>query len=234
MVKTERAIYIQGEFMKKTYNDLIFAFFQINSKCDGEGVRYCDTKINNVPIVTAICDTLRMKDKTVRRKIEKLIDGGFVIKEEDRYLIPKILKGFQYIDLYTLEYLVNTVNLNVIKVYAYLLNKVKNVDEHYIFSKKELIQNCLGVKSITHDRDYVIIEDILNCLQANDLLVLTETKKVFNFGEAKTFYYQIENLFLSNKYIDKKRQKALKSLERKQKMIQSRKLKKFEPKNLLG
>lgn len=231
MVKTERAIYIQGEFMKKAYNDLIFAFFQINSKCDGEGVRYCEDKINGVPIVTAICETLRMKDKTVRRKIEKLIDGKFIIKEQNKYVIPKILKGFQYIDLYTLEYLINTVNSNVIKVYAYLLNKVKNIDEHYNFSKKELIQNCLGVTSLTNNRDYIIIDDILNCLKANDLLVLTENKKVFNFGEVKTFYYQIENLYLSNTYIDQKREKALKAIERKKKMI---KRKVFKCEDLLG
>jgi len=102
-------------------------------------------------------------------------DGSLLFKA---YVLTEYSRHIQYIPVQTLQKLVDTTNQNVIKVYAYLLGWYghkaagftaaaiagKRGPGYFIFTKKQLIQHCLGMSSTTHQRDYDAINNILDCL----------------------------------------------------------------------
>ena len=73
----------------------------------------------------------------------------FWLNEDENY--------FQFIQLDTLRFLCNTTNSNVIKTYAYLLNK-SFYFEGYTFTKKELL-DAIGYSS--KDKGQQLMDDIL-------------------------------------------------------------------------
>ena len=104
------------------------------------------------------------------KKSELIVQGEVIIKGSKKkcYYLPEEKSHFQLIELDTLRYLVNTSNSEVIKVYAYLLNKSQNF-VNYSFTGKEL--------AIAIGYDYKQkntknkIKDIILFLENNGLLV---------------------------------------------------------------
>lgn len=104
------------------------------------------------------------------KKSELIVQGEVMIKGSKKkcYYLPEERSHFQLIELDTLRYLVNTSNSEVIKVYAYLLNKSQNF-VNYSFTGKEL--------AIAIGYDYKQkntknkIKDIILFLENNGLLV---------------------------------------------------------------
>ena len=81
-------------------------------------------------------------------------------KEVKCYWLHEDENYFQFINLDTLRFLCNATNSNVIKVYAYLLNK-SFYFEGYTFTKKELL-DAIGYSS--KDKGQQLMDDILLAL----------------------------------------------------------------------
>lgn len=179
--KHQRNIPVEGEFMKKCYNDLVYAYLQCKSYKgvdeDDNEVYFVYQEQYRIPV---LAKATRIHGRTVRRKLDALMEGGFVRKGKvynknhtelvEVLIIEKINVLYQKIRIDTLQYLIDATNDCVIKTYAYLINKCLNVNDHYRFTKAELIQNCLGLSSTTNCRDYEHVSNILSILQKIGLI----------------------------------------------------------------
>ena len=181
-----RNIPTQGEFMKKKYNDLVYSYLQYHSykgldKNDQEIYFIYDTPtlIREITKETGSSTT-----RTTRKRVDKLIEGGFIHKDKvwnkthtelvEGYVINHIDTFFQKVPTDTLRFLTNTHVNFAIKIYAYLLNKSIYVNKHYVFTYTELILNCLGVKNANHGEEYERVRDILTSLMNNGLVIYEE------------------------------------------------------------
>ena len=103
---------------------------------------------------------------TIQRVMKFFKDSGLITEGKVEDLAGKQVKCFwlnedenyfQFIQLDTLRFLCNTTNSNVIKTYAYLLNK-SFYFEGYTFTKKELL-DAIGYSS--KDKGQQLMDDIL-------------------------------------------------------------------------
>ena len=103
---------------------------------------------------------------TIKRVMKFFKDSGLITEGKVEDLAGKQVKCFwlnedenyfQFIQLDTLRFLCNTTNSNVIKTYAYLLNK-SFYFEGYTFTKKELL-DAIGYSS--KDKGQQLMDDIL-------------------------------------------------------------------------
>ena len=107
--------------------------------------------------------------RTIQRVLKFFKDSGLITEGKVEDLAGKEVKCFwlnedenyfQFIQLDTLRFLCNTTNSNVIKTYAYLLNK-SFYFEGYTFTKKELL-DAIGYSS--KDKGQQLMDDILLAL----------------------------------------------------------------------
>ena len=112
---------------------------------------------------------------TIKRVMKFFKDSGLITEGKVEDLAGKEVKCFwlnedenyfQFIQLDTLRFLCNTTNSNVIKTYAYLLNK-SFYFEGYTFTKKELL-DAIGYSS--KDKGQQLMDDILLALSKFGLI----------------------------------------------------------------
>ena len=112
---------------------------------------------------------------TIKRVMKFFKDSGLITEGKVEDLSGKEVKCFwlnedenyfQFINLDTLRFLCNATNSNVIKVYAYLLNK-SFYFEGYTFTKKELL-DAIGYSS--KDKGQQLMDDILLALSKFGLI----------------------------------------------------------------
>ena len=90
------------------------------------------------------------------------------------YVLPQEFKIYKLVPKDTMKFLVNTTNGNVIKIYAYLLNK-RDYKENYTFTLKELVANALGYNPDTNG-----IESKANdCLKLLNMIGLIKYENIF-------------------------------------------------------
>ena len=221
VIEQKRVIPFGEEFMKdKKVNDNIYAYFQIKSYLTKDRQRYVYKKDATATAIQSYFEEkqLNISLSTVKRNIAlfkkiKLITESKRVdefgKEQSIYLLKDDFKFFAYVPLDTLTYLANTATENVIKIYAYLLNKYEfkaKTNDTYIFTKKELLE-AIGY-STDNNRSYKIISDIILCLDNNGLI---EYKEFFvkNFEENPT--PQIRLTKVNTKVRNMKESRAAKS-----------------------
>lgn len=200
----KKVIPLNKKFMQKSVNDWIYGYFQSKSYVDKNGVTFC--YMDNI-IQTEMIKLMPVNENgkkpgkmKVSNDIKKLINLGFIEKGKvidlngksiEAYVLPFDNKQlYKIISLDTLKYLLNVSNQNVIKIYGYLLNKFQwklKTNEYYYFTYKELIQECLGMKSTTNARDYIIIKHILDCLIKFKLINIEVANKTINGQLTKVF-----------------------------------------------
>lgn len=166
----------------KKINDIIYGFFLINSRLSSEHLRYCVKSEATASAIIKYFSSLDIiefpSERTVRNVInlfkemnlieERIIDG------KKAYYLPDLDKGeFVYLKTKTLEYLVDTANKNVIKIYAFLKLKQQQHDnlhftEPYRFSENKLLE-IIGY-GINNSDNYAMIRNILNSLQNEGLI----------------------------------------------------------------
>lgn len=132
-------------------------------------------------------------------KEDKLLD--LHNEEVEVYILSQDFARFQPIPLETLSFLVNVSNSNVIKVYAYLLNKYKykqQTKDMYTFTLKELLF------AIGYSYKYE------NTKMMNDILQMLNALKLIDY---KIEYYKAEKnpipilkLLYVNEYIPKEKE----------------------------
>lgn len=187
--KSTRQIPTSKDFNKKTINDKLYGFFQINSYLgldeDDQPVRFIYRRnFTN----EGLADVLGISTMQAKRQVKVLKVAGFIAdgkvwnKEKTTlhraFVLTEYEKEIQYIQFDTLKKLVALTNKNVIKVYAHLLGWYglkQNTGSNFIFTKKQLILYCFGVKSTTNQADYEAINIILEGLV---LLGLIEYKYI--------------------------------------------------------
>ena len=145
--KYYRNISLEDNFMNYSVDDLLYAFMNYHATYDPATKEYYLTERNWTkyrPLLKGILNT-----RNCRNHLNSLIAKGIIIYDAERmrYIFPhNNFKKYQQVNNAMLYYLIITSNINVIKIYIYLLNKWlwKNQNkEPYYFTLKEL-REALG------------------------------------------------------------------------------------------
>lgn len=74
-----------------------------------------------MPIQSKMCQMLGIKSpKTLKTHLNYLIEQGYIIEEEDRYILPEMESIYFLIPLLTLRYINDNCKEHIIKIYIYL------------------------------------------------------------------------------------------------------------------
>lgn len=212
-----RPIPLSEKFMKKKIDDLIYAYFQCESyKGDDENGNEVYFVYKTPTTISECAKATKTNRRTCDRHIDILVKEGYLalgkvanVQGElvDAYILTLYDQYFQKIRIDTLQYLIQTTNQDIIKTYAYLLDKYlwkKEQGEQYLFSLKELIINVLGINSTTNQRDYILMNNLLDLLQKIKLLKVADKKKMVEVNGQTTSYYVIEDMSLTVENLFKK------------------------------
>lgn len=192
----KRIIPLDKEFMcdKKTH-DKVYAYLQLNSYLTKDKKRFVyytkETEVKSIHsaiVRKVISENGKEKDDislaTVRNTIKLYKQIGLIYDDiiTDLYgnnvKVMILSQNFTYFSLIpydTLKFLVDTSNENVIKVYAYLLNKFQykqKEKQQYIFNLKEL---CAAVGYSAKSENTTTMRNILKSLQNNNLIKYNES-----------------------------------------------------------
>lgn len=75
----------------------------------------------DMPAQSKVCEKISVKSpKTYRAHLKYLIDTGYVIEEDDRYVLPAVEDIYLLLPLDTLHFIVDTITEPVVKIYIYL------------------------------------------------------------------------------------------------------------------
>lgn len=97
----------------------LYAFFQSLSYPNEEKKTVVYKK--DLPKIATICEIIKVKSpKTYRAHLQYLIKEGYIIEEEEKYVLPNKEDIFFMIPLETLYFLTDTLTEQVIKIYIYL------------------------------------------------------------------------------------------------------------------
>lgn len=91
-------------------------------------------------------------------------------------------KLFQYIQLDTLRYMLNTCNPNVIKIYIFLKYKYFCFKDKFEFTDKMLLNECFGLSSNTNKKTNDELKDRLDILKKLGLIDWYEYSKTLDNG----------------------------------------------------
>lgn len=127
-----------------------------------------------LPVQSQLCNALGIKSpKTLRAHLAYLIDKGFIVEEQDRYLLPEMENIYFLIPLETLQYLNDNCKEHIIKIYTYLATRWNQMEHQgrkdYYFTAEELGDH-VGIKVKNNSRAYSIINNALNLLYSVDLI----------------------------------------------------------------
>lgn len=194
----QRVIPLTDDFMKnKKTHDKVWSFLQTNSYITKDKERFVYiTQDTNARSIQNKIKTIIEKEKegeiiykdsisveTVRNTLKLYEKIGFIKKAKiednynrnvDCYILKQDFSCFQFIPLETLKFLVNTATENVIKIYAYLINKYyykQSLKEYYNFTLKELCE-AIGYNGEKQENKNMI-KDILLSLKNNGLINYT-------------------------------------------------------------
>lgn len=148
----------------------LYAYFQSLSKYENEKT-YVLKK--DLPKQIDICETLGIKSpKTYRTHLLYLIEQGYIIEEEDKYILPRIEDIYFLIPLKTLQYLNDNCREHIIKIYIYLGQKYKFglvKGSQYEFTLEEIGEH-IGLKIKNNSRAYSVINNALDLLVNSGLI----------------------------------------------------------------
>lgn len=142
-----RNISLEDTFMNYSVDDLLYAFMSYHATFDPQTQEYYLSERNWTkyrPLLKSIITT-----RNCRNHLNSLIAKGIIIHDYEhmRYIFPHNgFKKYQPVNNAMLYYLIISSNMNVIKIYIYLLNKwlwKNKTHEPYYFTLKEL-REALG------------------------------------------------------------------------------------------
>lgn len=133
----------------------------------------------DLPKQSELCQKLRIKSpKTYRAHLAYLIEKGYVIEEEERYILSRKENIYLMVPLETLHFLVDVVQEHVVKIYTYLGQRFK-YKPGYVFTIEEIADH-IGITLGNHQRNYDMINNSLICLSKLGLINYVE------FSDGKT------------------------------------------------
>ena len=126
-----------------------------------------------MPSQSDICEAVGIKSpKTLKGHIQSLIDYGFLEDRDKYYVLGDRENMFLLLPLSTVQFLIDTLTENVIKVYIYLGQRYKYALSQgilYSFTLKELGAHT-GINIEGNSRGYTVLNNALTCLQNNGLI----------------------------------------------------------------
>ena len=182
-VKKNRKFSLEDDFMNLETNDLLLGYIQHLATFMPE------KEILYVPVEEVIKERKKImfiigkrSVNTVNYQIAKLVDKGLIKKEiliinnkqVECYIMPQITKGsYELINNDLLWYIVQTRNLNSLKIYLYLLNKYKwksKSGEKYTFTLEEIAKALGYAETSAEHKLSPIINTILQSMKREGLL----------------------------------------------------------------
>lgn len=141
---------------------------------------------SDLPTQAAICKKIGIKSaKTLRVHLNYLLEIGYLIEEDNKYIMPNVEEIYLLLPLATVQFLTDTVKEAVIKTYIYLGQRWK-YKPGYVFTQEEIAEH-LGVKLGGNPRARQAIHNALDVLQNNGLISFE------NFFDGKAPRYRLLN-----------------------------------------
>lgn len=132
---------------------------------------------DSMPSQKIICEKINIKSaKTLRSRLEYLIEKGYLIKTSSYYILDNKEDIFLMIPLSTLQFLMDVVKDHIIKIYIYLGQKYKYacyMGTQYVFTLQELADH-IGLKTNGNGRTYEVIRNALSALSDFGLIKYVE------------------------------------------------------------
>lgn len=165
-----RRIPMEEEFMKdKMISDLLYSMLQSYSNWNKEeNHRYILKKIIKK---SKWAKALGISRPTLDKRIGKLLEKEYLIDKEDYYILPNKGEYYFLVPVETLNYLINTANHNVIKIYCHLGLLYKFYGDKAYYTQSKLLE-VIGYDK-TDKNNHKTIKHILTSLKLNGLLVST-------------------------------------------------------------
>lgn len=165
-----RRIPMEEEFMKdKMISDLLYSMLQSYSNWNKEeNHRYIPKKIIKK---SKWAKALGISRPTLDKRIGKLLEKEYLIDKEDYYILPNKGEYYFLVPVETLNYLINTANHNVIKIYCHLGLLYKFYGDKAYYTQSKLLE-VIGYDK-TDKNNHKAIKHILTSLKLNGLLVTT-------------------------------------------------------------
>ena len=165
-----RRIPMEEEFMKdKMISDLLYSMLQSYSNWNKEeNHRYIPKKIIKK---SKWAKALGISRPTLDKRIVKLLEKEYLIDKEDYYILPNKGEYYFLVPVETLNYLINTANHNVIKIYCHLGLLYKFYGDKAYYTQSKLLE-VIGYDK-TDKNNHKTIKHILTSLKLNGLLVST-------------------------------------------------------------
>ena len=165
-----RRIPMEEEFMKdKMISDLLYSMLQSYSNWNKEeNHRYIPKKIIKK---SKWAKALGISRPTIDKRIGKLLEKEYLIDKEDYYILPNKGEYYFLVPVETLNYLINTANHNVIKIYCHLGLLYKFYGDKAYYTQSKLLE-VIGYDK-TDKNNHKTIKHILTSLKLNGLLVST-------------------------------------------------------------
>ena len=128
-----------------------------------------------MPKQTEICDIIGIKStKTYRAHLNYLIETGYVIEEESRYVLPRVEDFYLLLPLSTICFLKDVFREQVVKAYIYLGQRWRsNSNSHFEFTFEDLASH-IGVKLAGNARGYEQIRNMLYVLSKCGLIEVSD------------------------------------------------------------
>ena len=165
-----RRIPMEEEFMKdKMISDLLYSMLQSYSNWNKEeNHRYIPKKIIKK---SKWAKALGISRPTLDKRIGKLLEKEYLVDKEDYYILPNKGEYYFLVPVETLNYLINTANHNVIKIYCHLGLLYKFYGDKAYYTQSKLLE-VIGYDK-TDKNNHKTIKHILTSLKLNGLLVST-------------------------------------------------------------
>ena len=165
-----RRIPMEEEFMKdKMISDLLYSMLQSYSNWNKEeNHRYIPKKIIKK---SKWAKALGISRPTLDKRIGKLLEKEYLIDKEDYYILPNKGEYYFLVPVETLNYLINTANHNVLKIYCHLGLLYKFYGDKAYYTQSKLLE-VIGYDK-TDKNNHKTIKHILTSLKLNGLLVST-------------------------------------------------------------
>lgn len=190
-----RNISLEDNFMNYSVDDLLYAFMSYHATYDPHTNEYYLTERNWVkyrPLLKSIINT-----RNCRNHLNSLISKGIIKYDSEhmRYIFPHngYLK-YQPVNNAMLYYLIVTSNMNVIKIYTYLLNKwlwKNKTNEPYYFTLKEL-REALGYSGSDNAGVDSALRTILFSISKQGIIDATPTYLSINPNTPVSPVYQLD------------------------------------------
>lgn len=190
-----RNISLEDSFMNYSVDDLLYAFMSYHATFDPNTQEYYLTERSWTkyrPLLKSVIST-----RNCRNHLNSLISKDIIKYDAERmrYIFPHNgFKKYQQVNNSMLYYLIITSNINVIKIYIYLLNKwlwKQQTKEPYYFTLKEL-RETLGYSGSNNENVDSALHTILFSISKQGIIDATPTYLSLNPNTPPSPVYQLD------------------------------------------